>query len=374
VQLLPTTDQAGQLLAVLERCNDACNWISERAWVDRTFGRSLLHRLVYYQARERFGLPAQAVVRAIAKVVDAYGLDKLSQRTFRRQGGCAFDDRMLAYRLNQSTVSILTLEGRQTIPFVCGDRQRELLLTQRGESDVVFRDGKWYLFARCEVETPDERDIDSFLGVDMGVVNIAADSDGETFSGSVVNALRHRNRGLRRKLQAKGTHSSRRRLAHRRRKEARFARDVNHCISKHIVAKAQDTGRGIAVEELTGIRDRITARKPQRATMSSWAFAQLRAFLTYKAARAGVPLVAVDPRNTSRECPRCGCIDKRSRPTQSRFSCIGCGLAGPADTFAAVNIGRRAAVNRPNVRAGAVDFQSSAPVPGTSYRLLAGSR
>jgi len=332
-----------------------------------------MHRLFYGEARERFGLYAQAVVRAMSKVADAYKLDKETARTFSLRGAFPYDDRMLTWRHNQSTVSILTLEGRQTVPFVCGDRQRELLATQRGESDLVYRDGKWYVFATCEVEEPDERDIDGFLGVDLGVVNIAADSDGETFSGKVVNALRHRHRRLRVKLQAKGSHSARRLLAHRRRKEARFAKDINHQISKRIVAKAEDTGRGIAVEDLNGIRDRITARRPQRATLASWAFAQLRAFLTYKAALAGVVLVAVDPRNTSRECPECGCIDKRNRPSQARFSCIGCGLAGPADTFAAINIGRRAAVNRPNARAGAIDFQSLVLAPLASYRLLAGS-
>lgn len=362
------------MLATLERGNAACNWISAQAWEAKVFGQFPMHRLFYREARERFGLYAQAVVRAISKVADAYKLDKETARTFSPRGAFPYDDRMLAYRLNQSTVSILTLEGRQTIPFVCGDRQRELLATQRGESDLVYRGGKWFLFATCDVEEPEERDIDGFLGVDLGVANIAADSDGETFSGKVVNALRHRHRRLRGKLQAKGTHSAKRLLAARKRKEARFAKDINHQISKRIVAKAEDTGRGIAVEELTGIRDRITARRPQRATLTSWAFHQLRAFLTYKAARAGVPLVAVDPRNTSRECPECGHIDKRNRPTQSHFSCVGCGLAGPADTFAAINIGRRAAVNRPNARVGAIDFQSLVPAPLASYRLSAGSR
>jgi IS605 OrfB family transposase len=78
-------------------------------------------------------------------------------------------------------------------------------------------------------------------------------------------------------------------------KEFRFAKHVNHIISKQIVAAAERTGRGIAVEELTGIRDRIRATRRQRGVLHSWAFAQLRAFLEYKAERAGVRLVAVEP-------------------------------------------------------------------------------
>ena len=57
------------------------------------------------------------------------------------------------------------------------------------------------------------------------------------------------------------------------------------------------------VEELKGIRTRVRARKPQRATLASWSFAQLRSFVGYKAKMAGVRVVFVDPRNTSREKP-----------------------------------------------------------------------
>jgi IS605 OrfB family transposase len=187
------------------------------------------------------------------------------------------------------------------------------------------------------------------LGVDLGVTNLAADSDGNVYSSAQVNSMRARHRRLRAKLQAKGTRSAKRLLARRRQEEARFAQDVNHRISKSIVAIAQGTGRGIALEDLMHIRTRITARRAQRATLHSWPFYQLRLFVAYKAQRVGVPFMLVNPANTSRTCPACGSIDKRNRPSQRRFSCIRCGFSGLADTIAAVNISRRAAVNRPNV-------------------------
>ena len=65
----------------------------------------------------------------------------------------------------------------------------------------------------------------------------------------------------------------------RRRKEQRFAADINHQISKSIVAEAKRTGRGIAIEQLGGIRERVRFRKPQRATLHWWAFDQLGRFL-----------------------------------------------------------------------------------------------
>ena len=84
-----------------------------------------------------------------------------------------------------------------------------------------------------------------------------------------------------------------------------MAANVNHVISKRIVAKAKDTGFGIALEELKGIRERVTVRKASRRQQASWAFADLRAKITYKAQLAGVPMVLIDPRNTSRECAAC---------------------------------------------------------------------
>jgi IS605 OrfB family transposase len=133
----------------------------------------------------------------------------------------------------------------------------------------------------------------------------------------------------------------------RRRKERRFQRHANHCISKEIVARAKDTQRAIALEELTHLRTRTTVRRSQRAIFSSWAFAQLRAFIAYKAEAAGVPVIFVDPRNTSRTCPRCGRVDPANRKSQSRFVCVSCCCAGNADHFAAVEIGRRGTVSCP---------------------------
>jgi putative transposase len=170
--------------------------------------------------------------------------------------------------------------------------------------------------------------------------------------GSNLSAVRGSRTGvpyrrLRRKLQRLGTKGSRRRLRRLAGQERRFAAWVNHTLSKQIVAKAERTKRAIALEDLTHIRTRVRARRSQRATLHSWAFFQLRACIVYKAALSGVPVHVVDPRNTSRTCPACGCIDKANRKTQASFICTSCGFAGPADVIAAGNISRRALVSAP---------------------------
>ena len=180
-----------------------------------------------------------------------------------------------------------------------------------------------------------------FIGVDLGIVNIATTSDGDRFSGTCLNRYRKRQQRIRTRLQAKKTTSARRLLKERRRKEARFAADATHRVSKSIVAEAERTGRGIAVEDLTGIRARVRLRKPQRATLHTWAFAQLGQFLAYKAQRAGVVLVQVDPAYTSQQCHACGHVDKRNRRSQAVFHCGRCDFVGHADHNAALNIASR---------------------------------
>jgi putative transposase len=349
VKLQPTEAQANSLKRTLRATNGAANYTSQQAWDTRTFSRVALQKLVYSQIRSDYGLSAQTACLTVRKVADAYKLDKKTERTFRPYGSIAYDDRILAYRLDNNTVSIWTLDSRERIPFVCGEHQLAILGGQRGESDLVLRDGEFYLLATCDVEEAPVIPVADFLGVDLGVANIAVDSDGEIHQGKTVKKVRYRHRALRGKLQHKGTQSTRRRLKKLSGREWRFATWTNHNISKRIVAKAKDTDRGIALEALGGIRERITARKPQRATLHSWSFFQLRSFIEYKAKLLGVPVVAVDPRNTSRTCPCCSHVDKANRKSQDKFLCVACSFSRLADHIAATNIRGRAVVNQPHI-------------------------
>lgn len=349
LKLAPDAGQAQRLRATMVACNAAADRVAEIAFEHKTANKIRLQPLVYHELRERFGLSSQMAVRAISKACEAYKRDKTIQPRFRSLGAVAYDPRILSWR-GRDAASILTLTGRILVPVVY---QGRWLATDeaslRGAADLICRDGMWFLAVVIDVpEPPPGGEPDGWLGVDLGIVNIATDSDGGVHSGRAVRAVRRRNLALRRKLQTKGTKSAKRLLRKRRRKETRFVADVNHCISKVLVGKAQDTRRGIALEDLQGIRQRVTVRRAQRADLHSWSFHQLRAFLTYKAALSGVPIRAVDPRNTSRMCSVCGLVDKRNRPTRDDFRCICCGHAQPADHNAARNISGRAAVMQPN--------------------------
>ncbi|MEU6660749.1 transposase [Streptomyces sp. NPDC046821] len=384
VKLLPTPVQAAALEATLRACNEAATWVGEVAFERRAFKNFDLRRHTYGVVKERWGLGAQAAQHVIKKAADAYralGADlkrgwlgpRGSARpgrtvgeplTFRPQAAQPYDDRMLSWQTAARTVSIWTVGGRMKgVAFTSGPNQlKTLALYRQGESDLVCRDGAWYLLATCEVpETPANTDPLDFLGVDLGIVNIATTSDGRIMAGRQLNRLRSRDRRLRIKLQKKNTKSAARRAMRRRRKESRRARDINHKIAKHIVAEAERTSRGIALEDLTGIRARVRLRKPQRVTLHSWAFAQLGEFIAYKARKAGVPVVRVDPAYTSRTCAECGHVDKANRVSQARFVCRSCGFVDHADRNGSRNIRARA---RELWRRGALSAAPALPSPG----------
>nr|WP_198151662.1 RNA-guided endonuclease TnpB family protein [Kibdelosporangium sp. MJ126-NF4]CEL17774.1 transposase [Kibdelosporangium sp. MJ126-NF4]CTQ91002.1 transposase [Kibdelosporangium sp. MJ126-NF4] len=363
VKLLPTPTQAAALAATLHECNTAADRVSVVAFERKVFSRNDLHKLVY-PGLKAGGLGAQAAVRTIKKVVDAYTTLRANVRAgnlgragskrrvkaeskpivFRADSAQPFDDRMLSWQHDARTVSIWTTTGRlKDIRFAGHPDQLTLLAGHRqGESDLLCRDGRWFLLATCEVPEPDTFEPVDWIGVDRGIVNLATTCDGVNFSGRGLSRYRRWHARKRQELQAKRTRSATRLLKRRARREGRYARHVNHKIGKEVVAVAQRTGRGVALEELGGIRDRVRLRRDQRATHTSWPFHHLAAVLTYKARRAGVPTVTVDAHYTSQTCPRCGHVARTNRPDREHFLCRRCGLAGPADVVAAVNVRNRA--------------------------------
>ncbi|MET9628148.1 transposase [Lentzea sp. NPDC006480] len=364
VKLLPTPVQAAALAMTLRACNAAAEYTSRVAYERNVKSRNELQKLCYREIKERFGLSAQPAVRVVKKVVDAYtalhsgiragtlGGERSRRRVkaeskpiaFRASAAQPFDDRCLSWRHDASTVSIWTVAGRlKDIRFAgSADQLATLRAHRRGESDLLFRDGMWFLIATCEVPEPEVFEPTDWIGVDRGIVNLATTSDVDNFQGRRLRRHRRWHARKRAELQAKQTKSANRLLKKRARKEARHATCVNHRIANDIVAVAQRTGRGIALEELRGIRDRVRLHRHQRATQSSWPFHQLERHIAYKARRVGVPVLLVDARYTSQTCPRCKHTARSNRPTRDTFSCRRCGLAGPADVVAAVNIRDRA--------------------------------
>lgn len=346
-----------------QRFNAAASWIARVCWDEHITNTNTAHHRVYAETRTRFGLSAQLAICARAKAVENVKAARTQEQQrspdqnpiacpeFGSRGSVRYDARSFSLK-SLDRISLLTVTGRIICRLLPGKRQHDLLVDptwQIGGADLVWRRGTYYLNVTQHQKAPPKREATGTLGVDLGVVNLATDSDGQTFTGAKVHEVRLRYHQRRRELQRVGTRSAKRRLKRLSGREHRFQKDTNHRISKALVHKAVVSRKALALEDLTGIRDRTTARREHRYEWHSWAFYQLRMFLSYKAAWAGVPVTFIDPAYTSQTCSRCGHCERANRHSQASFLCKQCGFCCNADVNAAINISRAEPVKQPLV-------------------------
>ena len=333
IKLLPTDEQADLLLDTMKEANTVCSAISDVAWEKRIFNNFKLHHEIYHAYKATFKLSSQVLVRCIAKVADAYKLDKKVKRQFKPLGGIAYDSRIMTYKPN-NIVSLWCIGGRQKIDFVC--HNLDYIPYIKGEADLVYKKGKFYLFQTVDVPEEDVEDVEEFIGVDMGLLEIASLSNGKNFSSKKLNDYREKRQKVRSSLQSKGTKGSKKVLKRLSGKERTTSTIINHTISKQIVQLAKSEGKGIAIEDLKGIRFSASKKgKKFRTRVGKWNFSQLRSFLTYKCLLNGVKLVVVPPAYTSKTCSNCFHIGNRQG---KKFTCNNCNSVFDADENAAKNI------------------------------------
>lgn len=351
VKLVVAESQQASLLATFAAFNAACNFVANAASNAGKFERTDIHKLCYYDIRSKFELKAQLAVLAIARVSDTLARNGGVLPTFRPLASIAYDSRSMTVK-RDGVLTLGTVTGRVKLQMVLTEYQsrRLAIASKLVQSSLVYHRGSFYLMLGIEVPVESRQEGNGTIGVDFGVVNIATDSDGMTYAGDSVEQCRRWTQSRRQALQRIGTRSARRRLQQLSSYESNFRRTRNHQISSELVAKAKGTCRDLAIENLAGIRNRIRFKgRSQRAKMTSWAFKQLRDFIAYKAKLAGVRLVLVDPRNTSRTCPICSHCEKSNRRSQSAFQCCSCGFAANADEVGAINISRLGALGAPTV-------------------------
>jgi IS605 OrfB family transposase len=333
IKLLPTDEQANLLLDTMKEANTVCNTISDVAWEKKIFNNFKLHHEVYHAYKATFKLSSQVLIRCIAKVADTYRLDKKTKRTFKPLGSIAYDSRIMTYKPND-IVSLWAIGGRVKIPFVC--HNRNYLPYIKGEADLIYKKSKFYLFQTVDVPEEDVEDVEEFIGVDMGMIELATLSNGKSFNSKKLNDYREKRQKVRSSLQSKGTKGSKKVLKQLSGKERTTSTIINHTISKQIVQLAKDEGKGIAIEDLKGIRFSSNNKgKKFRTRIGKWNFNQLRSFLTYKCLLNGVKLVDVPPAYTSRMCHNCLHIGNRQG---KKFTCNNCNSVFDADENAAKNI------------------------------------
>ena len=336
--------QIPHIEATLKAFAGACNFVADHGRKHEVSRQYDLHKACYKDVRQTFGLSANLAVRAIARV--APRLQKKKTRNSRFNPTSAdYDARIFSFRESDWTASLTLLSGRERFGLDIGEYQRQTLTGHKPKSAVLCKkhDG-YFLDIQVKNTLPDPDKAKGTLGVDLGIKNIATLSDGSSFGGETLNAYRLKRHRVRKSLQSKAhkgkkstRKNARRTLKRLSGKERRHQKAVNHHISKQVVETAKANGQAIVLEDLKGIRERTNKRlrKSQRGLHNSWAFYQLREFIAYKAARAGVPVVLINPAYTSQTCSSCHHLGTRRGKV---FNCSNCGTLMDADLNGAINI------------------------------------
>lgn len=345
VRLKPTGDQRRALLETLAASTACFNVVAAYGWEHEQRNGVALHKATYYPLRATHPrLPSQLVVAARTRATEAVA-SALTRKRRGQRTGCPvgrmvpirYDAR--SYRLIGRTASRASVAGRQTIPFAAHPHASALLdrATATHSADLLLSDGKLWLHVVLTLPDVPFTDTGRAIGVDLGLTRPAVTSEARFLGQRRWREIDRRYFRLRRSLHAKGTPSARRHLRKLAGKVARFRRDCDHVLSARIV-QSITPGTTIVVENLTGIRARATQRgRASRRRLHAWSFAQLRAYLEYKAEAVGCRVVGVDSRHTSQRCIACGHIERGNRDG-ARFRCRRCSHQGNADLIAARNI------------------------------------
>lgn len=351
-KLAAAPQQVEKLDAVLNAFAKCCEFVNNNTPKKLT-NKEAVQALIYKEARAVSGLSAQLTIHAIRRVC---ANRKVAKQKGREVSGFAptsanYDARTFTFREDSWTVSLTMMKGREKFVLDIGNYQRHLLAGQNPKAAVLVKrkDGTFYLQFQLSSEPPEIPDTDDVLGIDLGRTDIAVTSEGDTFSGKQVAQVRDKFSRVRASVQkraSKGTRSSRRRcrelLKRLSGRERKFQSWVNHTISYRLIQQAKGANQAIALEDLTGIRERtnqMPRSKTERRRSNNWAFYQLRQFLVYKGVKFGVSVRLVNPAYTSKTCHCCNVLGNRQG---KKFECLNtaCGWVGDADLNGSRNIAK----------------------------------
>jgi len=354
--------------------NKICQEIIDFGWEDNSYNKNVLHNGTYKKLRLEYPKFSSAMVQTAR---DAAG--EILKRTMKKNkdieykntkqkhlvkfldkpikqelSSIRYDRRSLTIRFDKNIISINTVFGRIKIPFKMAKYYNKYLDWKYSNAQLILRkDGNYYINLQMNKDIPKKSIECNVLGIDLGIKKIAVTSDNKFYKSSHLKNIKGKYQKLKRDLQSKGTKSAKRKLQHISRKENRFVRDVNHCVSKKIVNTRNNV---FALENLKNIKSNTrTYNKKLNHMIGNWSFAQLQVFIDYKSLRLGKSVMYVKPNYTSQQCSKCSHTEKSNR-VGNAFKCKKCGFELDADLNASRNIARigrtdflQGLVNSPNV-------------------------
>lgn len=372
VKLFPNKDQERLLSDTMDQYLKACNFVSEKVCQLREHNYKEVQKVIYHNELKQFGLKSNVSISVLRTVDSKYKQkeDRIKKKkNINETQRCDLlynkpvvfkvpecdlvrsDDYSLlkdvfsiyAYTPNQKSNSRnrirMAYEHKHVDDFLCDPKYK------LGTAKLKQLGNNFYLLVPItkKIEPFNKETTQNIVGIDRGIRFIATsyDSEGKTtfFSGGKVIARRVHFKNKRAELQRKGTPSARRRLKKMGRRENRWMRDVNHCVSKALVNKYPEKTLFV-IEDLTNVRKSTQrVKKERKYTQVSWSYYDLDMKLKYKALLNGSYVINVPANYTSQRCPVCGHIQDTNRNKEKHcFCCRKCGYRSNDDRIGAMNL------------------------------------
>lgn len=344
--LKPTTEQTYYLLETMRQFTQSFNAVCAEGWRLREGNAYTLHRLTYYDCKALCpklisDLHIQARQKASEAVKSAISLVKQGRKVNCPSATLCpprYNCNSFSIDWQSGFANLATVGGRQKVAFNVPLYAASMAGNRVATADLTYHKGRFTLHVVLKLDDMEFVDNGTALGVDLGVCRPAVTSDNRFHGRRCWRQVEHRRFYRRRKLQANGSKSAKRRLRSLAGRSQRFRRDCDHVLSKRILTGILP-GTVVVIENLTNIRTRVKANRGEaKRRLHSWSFAQLRSLLEYKAEAKGCLVAGVDPRHTSQRCHKCGSISRNNRLSQSLFLCRSCGHRDNADLNASKNI------------------------------------
>jgi len=352
MQIYPNSKQIKVLNNTMAQINKALNYISDYVFNNKCLNQNTINKDTYYYLRDTFDLKSQMAQSAMKTVIAKYKTCKSLNHDFTLINfkNLEYD---LVYNRDYSIVngifSINSLEGRLKIPFETNGMDKYFDGSYKfGTAKLVYKFNKYFLhipMTKSFEQTTIEK-IDKIVGIDLGINFLATtyDSYDKTnfYPGRPIKSIRGKYKILRKQLQEVNTKSAKRKIKTVGQRENRYISDINHSITKALIDK-YGKNTLFVIEDLTGIRNATErVRIKDRYTYVSWAFYQFRQYLEYKAQTNNCMVIAVNPKYTSQQCPKCGHIEKANRNKAKHiFCCKNCSYKSNDDRIGAMNLYRK---------------------------------
>jgi len=349
VRVSPEPDSGQAVLDLMKRYRDALNYSIRAIIANKALSLSRAHRLLYEDLKERYGLPSKIAQGCYR---EAIAIAKSWLRNPRR-GAVPTAKRLsmwltheLGYRVKGDYVELI---GGYRLRVIGWDRRYDDFPSR--EARLVFRDGEFTLYIYKRVPRPAKYVPKGVLAVDINERQIVVGNTSveQRIETPVERALHYKR--LAERLQGKYSSTRysawrrrrgiRRRIRHFHRKARNIIEDWARKTSHMIISLTKQGQLAVAREDLTGLIESLRRLpKDHRTALIILGYRRLAFWIDWQAEKNGVPLLVVDPADTSSTCPRCGA--RLVEVGYRRLRCPRCGFEADRDTIAILNIEGRA--------------------------------